>query len=215
MGEYHNFYFKSNVLLLADVFEKFRSTCLQYYKLDPCHIFTSPGLSRDAILKMTGINLELMTDIDQFLFIEKGIRGGVSYIPNRYVKANNPYISTYNPDQPSNYISYLDANNLYEWAMSQNLPTSCFQWVDTKVYDNKLLNKMLDNLPDYKRFIFEADLEYPEHLHDLYNDYPFAPEKIEIQNHMLSDYCKQFNVKVGRVSKLVPNLHAKKNYVFS
>ena len=82
MGEYHDLYLKSDVLLLADVFENFRNTCLQYYKLDPCHYFTSPGLSWDAMLKMTTIKLELMTDIDMFQFIEKGMCGGVSYIAN-------------------------------------------------------------------------------------------------------------------------------------
>ena len=82
MGEYHDLYLKSDVLLLADVFESFRQTCLQYYKLDPCHYFTSPGLSCDAMLKMTNIKLELMTNIDMFLFIERGMRGGVSYIAN-------------------------------------------------------------------------------------------------------------------------------------
>ena len=86
MGEYHNLYLKSDILLLADVFENFRKTCLQYYKLDPCHYFTSPGLSWDSLLKMTNIKLELMTDIDMFQFIEKGMRGGISYIANRYGK---------------------------------------------------------------------------------------------------------------------------------
>ena len=89
MGKYHNLYLGSDVLLLADVFESFRKTCLQYYKLDPCHYFTSPGLSWDAMLKMTNIKLELMTDIDMFQFIEKGMHGGVSYIALRYGKANN------------------------------------------------------------------------------------------------------------------------------
>ena len=92
IGEYHDLYLKSDILLLADVFESFRRTCLEYYKLDPCHYFTSPGLSWDAMLKMTDIKLELMTDIDMFQFIEKGMRGGISYIANRYGKANNKYM---------------------------------------------------------------------------------------------------------------------------
>ena len=92
MGDYHDLYLKSDILLLADVFENFRSTCLQYYKLDPCHYYTSPGLSWDAMLKMTDIKLELMTDIDMFQFIEKGTRGGISYIANRFGEANNKYM---------------------------------------------------------------------------------------------------------------------------
>ena len=92
MGDYHDSYLKSDILLLADVFENFRSTCLQYYKLDPCHYYTSPGLSWDAMLKMTDIKLELMTDIDMFQFIEKGTRGGISYIANRFGEANNKYM---------------------------------------------------------------------------------------------------------------------------
>ena len=115
MGEYHDLYLGSDVLLLADVFESFRKTCLQHYKLDPCHYFMSPGLSWDAMLKMTSIKLELMTDIDMFQFIEKGMRDGVSYIANRYGKANNKYMKEYNEKVPSKYIMYLDANNLYGW----------------------------------------------------------------------------------------------------
>ena len=113
MGEYHDLYLGSDMLLLTDVFENFRNTCMQYYKLDPCHYFTSPGLSWDAMLKMTNIKLELMTDVDIFQFIEKGMRGGVSYIANRYGKANNKYMKEYNEKAPSKYIMYLDANNLY------------------------------------------------------------------------------------------------------
>jgi len=132
MGEYHDLYLKSDILLLADVFENFRKTCLEYYKLDPCHYFTSPGLSWDAMLKMTNIKLELMTDIDMFQFIEKGLRGGISYIVNRYSKANNKYMKEYDDKAPSKYIMYLDANNLYGWAMSQYLPTGGFRWMTQK-----------------------------------------------------------------------------------
>ena len=141
MGEYHDLYLKSDILLLADVFENFRKTCLEYYKLDPCHYFTSPGLSWDAMLKMTKIKLELMTDIDMFQFIEKGLRGGISYIANRYGKANNKYMKEYNEKAPSKYIMYLDANNLYGWAMSQYLPTGGFRWMTQKQIDKTNLAK--------------------------------------------------------------------------
>ena len=118
MGDYHDLYLKSDTLLLADIFENFRKTCLQYYKLDPCHYFSSPGLSWDAMLKMTNVKLELMTDIDMFQFIEKGLRGGTSYIANRFGEANNKYMKNFNETEPSKYIMYLDANNLYGWAVS-------------------------------------------------------------------------------------------------
>ena len=132
MGEYHDLYLKSEILLLADVFENFRKTCDQYYKLDPCHYCTSPGLSWEAMLKMTGIKLELMTDVDMFQFIEKGLCGGISYIANRHGEANNKYMSRYNPEKPSKYIMYVHANNLYGCAMSQYLPTGGFRWMTEK-----------------------------------------------------------------------------------
>ena len=141
MGEYHDLYLQSDILLLADVFENFRKTCLEYYKLDPCHYFTSPGLSWDAMLKMTDIKLELMTDIDMFQFIEKGLRGGISYIANRYGEANNKYTKDYNKNKPSKYIMYLDANNLYGWAMSQYLPTGGFKWMKQEHIDKLDLGK--------------------------------------------------------------------------
>ena len=106
-GGYQDLYLRSDVLLLTDVFENFRKTCMQYYKLDPCHYFTGPGLSWDAMLKMTNIKLELMTDIEMFQFIEKGMRGGVSYIANRYGNANNKYIKEYDEKAPSKYIMYV------------------------------------------------------------------------------------------------------------
>ena len=113
MGDYHDHYLKKDVLLLADVFEKFIDTCLKFYGLDPCHYFSSPGLSLDAMLKMTGMKLKNIVDIDMYLFIEKGLRGGISYIAKKYAKANNKYLKNYDPKKPSRYISYLGMNNLY------------------------------------------------------------------------------------------------------
>ena len=211
MGEYHDLYLVSNVLLLTDVCENFRSHCLNYYKLDPCHYFTSPGLSWDAMLRMTGINLELMTDIDMYQFREKGIRGEVSYIANRYGKANNKYIDGYDEKAPSKYIMYLDANNLYGWAMSQKLPTGNFEWID------KNINPSDYDVDSSKGIILEVDLEYSKELHDLHNDYPVAPEKFKVSKEMLSDYCKRiaekYNISVGLVDKLIPALCDKENYV--
>jgi hypothetical protein len=204
MGEYHDLYLKSDILLLSDVFENFRKTCLKYYKLDPCHYFTSPGLSCDAMLKMTDIKLELIVDVDMYQFIEKGMRGGISYIANRYGKANNKYMKSYDEKATSKYLVYLDANNLYGWAMSQYLPTGGFKWMT-----NQEINQL--NLDHYnedsnKGLILEVDLEYPKELHNLHNDYPLGPEKIKkIQ--------KKFNISTGLVHKLIPTLNNKEKYV--
>ena len=215
MGEYHDLYLQSDILLLADVFENFRKTCLEYYKLDPCHYFGSPGLSWDAMLKMTDIKLELMTDIDMFQFIEKGMRGGISYIANRYGKANNKYMKDHDKKLPSKYIMYLDANNLYGWAMSQYLPTGGFRWMTQKQIDKT--NLALYKEDSKKGLILEVDLEYPEELHDLHNDYPLAVEKVRVTEDMLSDYCKRiadkYSISTGLVSKLIPTLGKKEKYV--
>ena len=129
MGDYHDHYLKKDVLLLADVFEKFIDTCLKYYELDPCHYFSSPGLSWDTMLKMTGAELEKISDIDQYLFTENGTRGGISYIAKWYAKANNKYMDDYEQEKPSTLTTYLDKNKLYGSAMSKYLPYGEFKWV--------------------------------------------------------------------------------------
>ena len=215
LGDYHDLYLVSNVLLLTDVFENFRKTCMQYYKLDPCHYFTSPGLSWDAMLKMTNIKLELMTDIDMSQFIEKGMCGGVSYIANRYGNANNKYMKEYDEKAPSKYIMYLDANNLYGWAMSQYLPTGNFKWMTDKEISKINLGKY--ELDSKEGLIPEVDLEYPKELHDLHNEYPIAAEKVKVSNDMLSAYCKKitkkYNISTGLVRKLIPTLRDKNEHV--
>ena len=212
MGEYHDLYLKSDILLLTDVFENFRKACQQYYELDPAHYFTAPGLSWDAMLKRTKTELELISDVDMFQFIEKGMRGGISYIANRYGKANNKFMVNHNPKDATKYIVYLDANNLYGWAMIQYLPTGGFEWLTEEEVD---LSKYNDE--SEKGLVLEVDLEYPEELHDLHNDYPLAAEKIKVTEDMLSPYCREiaekFGVKVGLVKKLVPTLSNKERYV--
>ena len=122
MGDYHNHYLKKDVLFMADVFEKFIALCLKFYGADPCHYFSYPGLSWDAISKMTGIKLEKISYIDKYLFIEKELRGGISYIAKRCAKANNKYMNDYDLKKPSTFITYLDMNNLHGWEMSKYLP---------------------------------------------------------------------------------------------
>ena len=132
LGEYHGLYLTTDVLLLCDVFEKFINTCLNYYGLDPRHYFSSPVLSWDAMLKMTGIELELISDIDMHLFIEKGMRGGISYIAKRCSKANNKYMKDYDNIKETIYDTYLDKNNLYGWAMIQYLLYGGFKWLSSE-----------------------------------------------------------------------------------
>ena len=129
MGDYHDHYLKKDVLLLADVFEKFIDTCLKFYGLDPCYYFRSPGLSWDAMLKMTGVKLEKVSDIHKYLFIEKGLKGGISYIAKRYTKANNKYINDYHRKKPSTFMTDLDMYNLYGWAIRKYLPYGGFKWL--------------------------------------------------------------------------------------
>ena len=177
--DYHYLYLKSDVLLLADVFENFRKTCLKHYKLDPCHYYTAPGLAWDACLKEKNENLELLKDYDMLMMFERGIRGGITHISKRYAEANNKYMKDYNSDKPSSYIQYLDANNLYGWAMSQTLPTHGFKWVD---YDKSKVLQLLKKRDTNKGYIFEVDLEYPKKLWNSHNDYPLGPEKIKVDN---------------------------------
>ena len=208
MGEYHDLYLKTDILLLADVFQKFREMCLEYYTLEPLHYISLPGFSWDAMLKMTGINLELLVDKDMYLFIEKGKRGGICHIALRYAEANNKYMSNYDKLKLISYLLYLDKNNLYGWAMSQPLPYANFHWIETDCI-----------LPKIKGIgrIYEVDLEYPKEKHDLHNDYPLAPEKMLVTDEMLSPYCQQlkdeFNISTGNVEKLISNLYDKEKYV--
>ena len=196
--DYHKLYNETDVLLLADVFENFRNLCLKIYGLDPVYYYTAPGLAWDACLKMTNINLELLSDPNMLLMFEKGIRGGISMISNRYGEANNKYMGNrFNKNKLSKYLMYLDANNLYGCAMSEKLPIHSFKWLTSGEME-KLFNNRVVQVWEKTPCILEVDLEYPENLHDLHNDYPFCPERVECKN---------------GVEKLIPNLRNKTKYV--
>ena len=167
--------------------------CLEHYNLDPSHIFTSPGLVWKACLKKTGISLELLTNPDMLLMFEQGIRGGITQVVHRYARANNKYVGEiFNPKEYSRFLQYLDANNLYGWAMSQPLPAGGFRWVNVDPNEIGELVRRTD-----KGYLPEVDVKYPKELHDSRNDLPFMCEKM----------------KINGVEKLVPNLYDKRNYV--
>ena len=163
------------------------------------------------MLKMTGVKLEKISDIDKYLFIEKGLRGGISYIAERYAKANNKCMKDYDSTKPSKFITYLDMNNLYRWAMSNYLLYGGFKWL--KNVDEFDVNPITEKSPI--GYILEVNLEYTDELHALHNNYPLAPEKLAISYDMLSDFCRKiadrYGIKVADVKKLIPNLGHKTN----
>ena len=140
-------------------------------ELDPAHFLSLPGLAWQACLKKTNVKLELLTDYDMLLMVEEGIRGGICHSIHRYAKANNKYMRNYNKNEESSYIQYLDANNLYGWAMSQKLQVNNFKWVkDTSRINEEFIENYNEN--SKKGYILEVDVTYPKKLHDLHSDLP-------------------------------------------
>ena len=172
-------------------------------KLDPAHFLSLPGLAWQACLKKTSIEIELLIDYDMLLMVEERIRGGICHSIQRYTKANNKYMKNYDESKESSYIQYLDANNLYGWAMSQKLPVNDFKWIepvndfkwieDTSKINEEFIKNYDEN--NDKGYILEVDVKYPKKLHNIHSDLPFLPKRMKI------DKCK----------KLVCNLLNKKN----
>ena len=162
------FYVQCDTLLLVDVFESFRDKCIEIYELDPVHFLFAPGRAWQACLKKTKGNLELLTDFDMLLVIEAGIRSGMCQSTYRYAKANNKYMKNYNKDIIPSHLRYLDANNLYGWAMSQKLPVNRFKWVKNlsecnSIQFNESFIKEYDENSDIGYF-FKVDIDYPKQL---------------------------------------------------
>lgn len=203
MREYTQLYLKTDVLLLADIFENFRDNCIRLYEIDPAHYYTLPGYSWDCMLKHTQVNIELFTEIDMLLFVERGLRGGISQCSHRYSEANNKYMGNdFDASKPEKYLMYLDMNNMYGWAMTQPLPISDYSWLNVDSFkDLDKFQTYISNISDNSPYgyILEVDLEYPQHLHDLHNDYPFCAEHLKIGN--------------SKETKLVCTLSEKLNYV--
>ena len=243
LKDYHNLYLKTDVLLLADAFEQFRDFFLRHHQIDPCYCFSAPGLTWQCGLKYTGIELELLTDYDMLQMFEKGIRGGFSgVLGSRYVKAYNKYTPNYkdgnrllddnelkeclkklkngeniNDLLKEKYLLYLDANNLYGWAMSQKLPTRDFKWEYNPDVQHNNKPNYYKNIPENRGCIIECDLEYPDSCKFKTKNYPLAPEHMIVKEEMLSPYqlnlLEEQETKLGKEKKLFLTLYDKKKYI--
>ena len=167
--------------LLADIFENFRNKCIKIYEVVHAHFLSAPGLAWKTC-KRIGIELELLTNIDKLLIVERDIRGGICHAINRYAKANNKYLKNYYKKIISSYLAYLDANNLYGWEMSQKLPVNDFEWVkELSKFNENFIKKYEEN--SNKRYILEVDIESPQNMFNLHKDLPFLPEKKKIKKY--------------------------------
>ncbi|GIY20130.1 c2H2-type domain-containing protein [Caerostris darwini] len=215
-SNYLEIYENVDVVMLAEIFLSFRRTSMQSYHLDPVHFITSAQLTWNAGLKISKVELQLLGNVNEYLWFEKSMRGGVCLLGRRHAIANNPYIAeNYDETLPSNYILALDANNFYGFAMSQFLPVGNFSWLDSEEL-SKFDVLELEEDSDIG-YILEVDLLYPEHLHNMHNDLPLAPEHVLI-TYDISNYsknlCDEFSLKSTLPSKkLTPNFFPKTNYV--
>ena len=214
--DYMEIYLLADCLLLCDVFENFRSNCLQQYNIDPCYYFSAPHFTFDAFLRHSSLTLELLSDINQYLFIIKGIRGGMSMVSKRHAVANNKYVEGYNSSKSSSFILYLDANNLYGRAMQEYLPWKNFEWMSPHQLNYDFIKRLE---PEGEvGCIIQCSLEYPVALHDYHSDYPLAPIKKSIPYGMLSPVarmiCDKHKLKrTTNVEKLLATVEDKDFYI--
>ena len=218
LGEYHDLYLQTDVFLLTDVFENFRTKCLEDYGLDPAHYYTLPNFSWDAMLLKTGISLQLVQDEEVYKMFEEGLRGGMCQTSLRKADANNKYMGEdYDKSKESSYINYLDANNLYGLAMCQKLPYKDIKFEDKPLTEEEIINYTDGSLG----YIVDVDLEYPDEVHEKHKDYPLAPQIMNVTADMLSETQKEIYKSYNhnkeptdeKTNKLILNVYDKQRYV--
>ena len=179
LGEHHDLYLQSDTLLLADIFESFRNKCIEIYGLDPVYFLSAPGLALQACLRKTEVKLQLLTDVDVLLMIEEGIRGAICHSIHRHAKPNNKYMKDYDKNKKSSYIIYMDANNLYGYAMSQKLSVDGLEWIENLSVIDEYFIKNYDEDRDV-RYIIKADIQYPKDFQSLHSDLPFLRQRMNV-----------------------------------
>lgn len=216
-SDYLELYQNCDVILLAEVFTSFRRTAMNYYQLDPVHFVTRADLTWNAGLKLSKIEVQLFSDVNDYVWVESQMRGGICFLGKRHVIANDPYIpETYNPNKDNSFIICLDANNLYGFVMVQPLPYGNFRWLSEA--EVKKFNILETTPTSSVGYLLEVDLDYPKELHNYHDDLPMAPEHLNITYNMLSPHakklCDSLNLKhVLPCKKLTPNFFNKQNYI--
>lgn len=217
LTEYCQLYCCIDVLVLAEIMQKFRSTMMKFANLDPIHYISLPGFGWDTMLKLTNCKIELPTDIDQIQLLQSGIRGGISFINTRYKSVKNKTDDVNSKrvakKTEKGVIKYIDANNLYGHAQMGKLPYSNFKWIPEYHLSNFKVSKI--DLESDIGYILEVDLEYPENLHFFHNDYPLAPENMLITEKDLSNYSLKCcaNSRNYKSKKLITSFKKKEHYV--
>ena len=217
--DYHDIYLKTDCLLLADVFQRFREVCHSYYGLDPANYYSCPGLAWDAMLLKTKIKLQLINDTEMLSMIERMKRGGLCFVGSkRHVEANNPHCDNYDPAKPTTYLMYWDANNLYGWPMTEPLPFEGLRW------NNGITLEDILATDDHalEGHMVKVDLHFPSEIHDKLKEFPPAPENITPELEWFSEFQKELGKKTGNIkdnekynasSKLIPHLFDHIEYV--
>jgi len=218
--DYCKLYCKIDVILLAEIFQKFRKEMMAFSSLDPAHYISLPAYGYDSMLLITGARLELPTDINMVHFIEKGKRGGVSFINNRHLYTEKEETEeteerNLQTDAQKEEIVYIDANNLYGLSQIQKLPIDSFRWLSKEEVKNFSLT---DDFEGEKGYFVECDLKYPTHLHKLHSNYPLAPEILEVNFENLSPYAQTAIEKTDgkrkyKDVKLMSTFHDRIKYV--
>ena len=216
LKDYLLVYLASDVLILTDIFQAFRSITMKNFTLDPTKFMSMPHLSFHAMLRFTGVKLDLMVCPDMVNFITGSIRGGVSSIVNKYAKANFPGLPDYNPEQPISEIAYFDCTSMYAFALSRYLPLKNFHFLPNKEVQNFDVTTI--STTGQYGYILEVDIKYGSHLHDQDNELPLLPDRLAIPPSLWSNYMHELAIDTGMevrmgTPKLIPHLGPRKHYV--